>query len=423
MRNGSLTSGPFVVSGFDIPHISQPFSSRCGTASRDRSTVMRCIAGALAVVCLMSWATTAQAELDRSRFVRVPTWVKPEDVPHAVNSRVIFLNRCAAGCKITFGATDSRTNKSQIGQGTLSAFKYGDDSWNAVVQCMKDTFSRFNVRVTDRDPGATAPHFEIMIAGTPGQIGLSGGVLGIAEYSCQQAGVCTPYLPNTIVYDFSNAYDGIPNRDEEICATAAQEIAHTWTLDHVTDKTDPMTYYTYQGHRDFKDGVMCGSDCVNGQSPFGLTCSGQSHTCMSTGKATQDDVKILLGLFGPSCADDAGCEAGYFCYEHACLAGPQVTGGLGAVCTTDVDCLDGVCANDGNMMACATSCDLNNAATCPAGFGCLDAGKDDGTGVCWAGLDDGGCCDTSGRSNGAGPMLLGLGVLAAFVTRRRKAKA
>lgn len=383
---------------------------------------MRSLAGAAAFACLMSWATTASAELDRGRFLLVPTKVKREDVPHAVNSRIIFMNRCAQGCKLTFGSTDSRTNKSQIGAGTLSAFKYGDASWNNVMACMKDTFSRFNVRVTDKDPGPTVEHFEIMVAGTPGQIGLSGDVLGIAEYSCQAAGNCTPFLPNTIVYDFSNAYDSIPNKDEEICATAAQEIAHTWTLDHVTDKTDPMTYYQYQGRRQFKDGVMCGSDCVNNQSPFGLTCTSNQHTCMSSGKPTQDDVKILLALFGPSCNDDSGCDAGYYCQERSCIAGPQIPGGLGATCTMDPDCLDGVCANDGNKMACATSCDLN-ADSCPSGFGCLDAGKGDGTGVCWAGLDSGGCCDTSGSSNGLGPMLLALGLGAAFVTRRRKAKA
>ena len=85
----------------------------------------------------------------------------------------------------------------------------------------------------------------------------------------------------------------------EICATAAQEVAHSWALDHVTDASDPMTYNPYSGRRHFKDGVFCGSDCQGGQSPFGLTCSGDRHTCMSTGTATQDDVAMLLALFGP----------------------------------------------------------------------------------------------------------------------------
>src|SRR5215211_7789661 len=131
------------------------------SAGQDRSVAMRCIAGAFAVVCLLSWATVAEAELDRSRFKVFPVDVDRDAVPHAVNSRTVFLNRCAGGCVITYGTTDSRTNKSQIGRGTLSAYKYGDASWNAVVACIKETFSPFNLRVTDKDPGATVEHFEI----------------------------------------------------------------------------------------------------------------------------------------------------------------------------------------------------------------------------------------------------------------------
>src|ERR1041385_1133996 len=124
-----------------------------------------------------------------------------------------------------------------------------------------------------------------MIAGTAGQLGLAGGGLGIAEFACNAPGNCSKFLPNTIVYDFANDsyYGSESSRDLDICATAAQEIAHTWSLDHVTDKTDPMTYFMYSGMRTFKDGVTCGSDCVNGQSPFGLTCTNNQHTCMSSG--------------------------------------------------------------------------------------------------------------------------------------------
>jgi hypothetical protein len=56
------------------------------------------------------------------------------------------------------------------------------------------------------------------------------------------------------------------------------------------------------------------------------------------------------------------------------------------------------------------------AGSCPAGFGCLDAGG--GNGVCWAGLDDGGCCDTGGGSPGA--ILFGLGIFGLLITRRNR---
>lgn len=391
---------------------------------------MRSIAGALAVACLMSWATAANAELPRERRLLTVQHVRqPGEIAATGNPpRIIFMNRCANGCKVVFGATDSRTtpDKSQIGQGTLSAYKYGDPSWAMVMQCMKDTFQAFNVRITDKDPGSV-DHFEILVGGTAGQVGLQAGVLGIAELDCSSPGSCGKFLPNTVVYTFANdSYFGAEaSKELDICATAAQEIAHTWSLDHSIDKTDPMTYFPYAGMRTFKDGMKCGSDCQNGvgPQPFNLTCTANAHTCVSTGTATQDEIKILTALFGPSCSDDSGCEANYFCQDHACIAGPMIAGGLGATCSVDTDCLDGVCAAAGSKMACATSCDLNVDTSCPSGFGCLDAGKGDGTGVCWAGLDSGGCCDTGGNTNGAGAMLLALGLGAAFVTRRRRAKA
>ncbi len=240
-------------------------------------------------------ATPAHAE--RPRLERVPVRIDPAKVPAVVNSKIIFLNRCAGGCTVTSGFSDSRTNKSAIGSGQLSAFPYGDTTWTGVVNCMKKVMEPFNVTVTDQDPGATVDHFEIMIAGSPGQIGLPNGIGGIAEYSCQAPGACSKYIPNALVFDFAQVWG---NNVNELCATAAQEIAHTWTLDHVTDPSDPMTYFQYSGMRLFKDNVRCGSDCVNGQSPFGLTCTGNEHICMSTGTSIQNNIQITKALFGPA---------------------------------------------------------------------------------------------------------------------------
>jgi hypothetical protein len=461
---------------------------------------------------LLAITATASAEPARPRLERI---LRPYDgsrIANVVNTKTIFMNRCPNGCVITNGFTDSRTNKSAIAAGTLSAYSFGDDSWNAVMTCMKQTFSRFNVEITDVDPGPYVDHFEIMVAGSPTEVGLPSDVGGVAEYSCEQPGVCDPYQPNAIVFDFAKVWGGLSNRDLEICATAAQEIAHSWSLDHVTDKTDPMTYAQYTGMRQFKDNVTCGSDCVNGQSPFGLSCnSAGAHTCMSTGTATQNDVQTLLNLFGPAgakaptltvtnpkngsaqpagftitaqcssddgvqevqmtvdgklvktltappftfqtsanlalgahrvtvmcaskmlaetfyysqiiigpaCATDGDCAAGGICYGSACIAGPDAAGGLGATCSVDNDCMNGRCASDGTMKACVIPCDISDSA-CPDGFGCIGDGA--GGGVCWFGVDEGGCCDSSNQ-NPTGALLFGLGVGATLVTRRRRRKA
>jgi hypothetical protein len=256
---------------------------------------MRSLAVAVVVAGL---AAPSYAESERPRLERVPVQHVQPTVGAVVNSKTIYLNRCVGGCKVYAGYTDSRTNKSAIGQGTLSAYSYGDSSWNSVVNCMKSVMSRFNVTVTATDPGPSVDHFEVMVGGTPGQLGLSAGIGGIAEYSCSSPGVCSKYLPNALVFVFAQVWGGNVN---ETCAAAAQEIAHTWSLDHVVDASDPMTYFPFSGMRQFKDGVKCGSDCSGGQSPFGLPCNtANEHTCMSTGTATQNDVQILTALFGPA---------------------------------------------------------------------------------------------------------------------------
>jgi len=268
--------------------------------------MVRSLAGALAVLV---FAVPAAAEPARPRLERKLIDLDPATLPKIVNSRTIFMNRCKGGCKVTPGDTDSRIDRSSIGGGQLAAFAEGDKVWGDVMTCMKATFSRFNVDVTDVDPGPLADHFEIMVGGQSGSLGLPPDVGGIAEYACVGPGQCAAFVPNALVFVFdvwgSDAY--------EICATAAQELAHTWSLDHVTDPSDPMTYANYNGMRQYKDGVTCGSDCdyscPDGSTycnAFGFKCTGSgttgSHICMSTGTSTQNDVQTITNLFGAATA-------------------------------------------------------------------------------------------------------------------------
>ena len=256
------------------------------------------ILGALA--CVVMSAAAAQARPVATYVPRTPT----PDMSPAVSSNVIFLDRCASGCTITrTGTDDSRTDRSTIGGGTLAAFNCGDTAWQAVMTCMKDVFRDYNVVITDVDPGS-ADHLEIKVAGTSANIGLGPDVGGIAPFYCQS------YQQDALVFDFANEFGCAT---DEICAVAAQEIAHTWSLDHVVDASDPMTYFGYSGRRFYHDGVQCGSDCTNsaGQlcmagtagchAPFnGATCTtAQTHPCYCDNASTQDDNMTVLNLFGP----------------------------------------------------------------------------------------------------------------------------
>jgi hypothetical protein len=257
----------------------------------------------VAALCL-AFASTADAERVRDLMIPEVSSLPALRGPDGLAAyKTIFLNRCAHGCTVTPGSTDSRTDHSSLAQGTsqLAAFSGTDAQWQQIVDCVKDTFAVTGATITDVDPG-TADHFEIMVAGFSSDIGLQADIFGVSPYACGTSG---DYLPEALVFDFANQFYANPgafgpnSNEEEICATAAQEISHALKLDHVTISSDPMTYNEFVGRRYFTNGpAQCGSDCVNGSGPFGQTCSGQNHVCACTGSETQNEVTTLQGLFG-----------------------------------------------------------------------------------------------------------------------------
>ncbi|MDX2092749.1 MAG: Ig-like domain-containing protein [Kofleriaceae bacterium] len=245
--------------------------------------------------------TAPQVLMARPRTERVWVDIDPSTVLPAVNSNKIYLNNCKPnGCVVRGGGSASSLDGSGYqgtwpinGTRTLTPFSGSDATWNNVVACVKDVFTRFGVEITTTNP-SPAPHFEIMIAGSPTDLGMSPSTGGVSQFSCGQQ-----YIPNSLVFAFQKVWG---SDVEEICSTAAQEIAHSFTLDHVTDASDPLTYFGYSGRRQFKDAqVQCGSDCVNGVSPFNAQCTGnnrQNHPCACTGQNTQNSVQTIKALFG-----------------------------------------------------------------------------------------------------------------------------
>src|SRR5262245_16074228 len=137
--------------------------------------------------------------VERLRTTMVYAPVEPSRVLPAVNSNVIFLNRCAAGCTVRPGNPDSIADTWMINAtSVIQPFAHGTTAWDQVVSCVRSVFSPFNVQITDIDPG-TAPHFEIMVAGSPQNIGLPSNVGGIAPFDCGSS-----FIPNALVFAFAN---------------------------------------------------------------------------------------------------------------------------------------------------------------------------------------------------------------------------
>lgn len=263
----------------------------------------------VAALVVSAFASSAFAERPRTGVIDVDPKLISKDGPLTpvglVPYNTLFINRCASGCPVKVGQSNSLTDSWPINSNrTLTAFPYSDAVWQQVMSCVKDVFSPYQIVVTDVDPGTSANHFEIMIAGSPTDVGMSTSIGGVAPGGCTSS-----YKNNALVFDFAKVW-AAPSAGmcdascvEEICATAAQEIGHTWqSMDHVRNAKDPMTYFGYLGRKYFQNSAdQCGSDCVNGVAPDGSTCNGtssQSHDCICTGIATQNSHSIISSLFG-----------------------------------------------------------------------------------------------------------------------------
>ncbi|HEU0037497.1 MAG TPA: Ig-like domain-containing protein [Kofleriaceae bacterium] len=167
-------------------------------------------------------------------------------------SRILYLNK--NGVTLSPGNNDSRTNRSSIvsAQTTIQPWAVSATTWTATVACVREIFAPFDVQVVETDPG-NVPHIEAIFGGSPGQVGLPNGVAGVSPFTTD----CS-IIENSIVFTFT---DVIPADARLACEIQAQEIAHSFGLDHELLASDPMTYLPYNGNRAFQNQTAsCGED-------------------------------------------------------------------------------------------------------------------------------------------------------------------
>ena len=200
-------------------------------------------------------------------------------------SKVIYLNK--NGVTLQPGNNDSRTNRSTLASQatTIPAWTVSATTWTATVACMKELFAPFDVVVTETDPGATSPHMEAVFGGSPTQLGMPSNVAGVSPFTTD----CS-VIENSIVFTFTNV---IPADARLACEIMAQEVAHSYGLDHELLASDPMTYLNYTGNRTFKNQTAsCGEDVTR---PCGINGS----TC----RANQNSVTLLTDRLGAKAGD------------------------------------------------------------------------------------------------------------------------
>ncbi|TMQ03644.1 MAG: hypothetical protein E6J90_48155 [Deltaproteobacteria bacterium] len=194
-------------------------------------------------------ATDAAAHPRGYSFARQVLAAQPAAAARA-QSRVIHLNR--DGAILRPGDNDSaRQVSSIVGQPTeITGWDIDDDTWNDTVACVAGIYAPFDVTVTDQDPGSV-PHIEAMFGGSPGDVGLPDNVAGVSPFTSD----CS-IIENSIVFVFT---DVLSDDARTVCEVIAQEIAHSYGLDHEMLPSDPMTYLDYAGDRTFQDEMAsCG---------------------------------------------------------------------------------------------------------------------------------------------------------------------
>ncbi len=168
-------------------------------------------------------------------------------------SRVIYLNR--DGADLWPGAANDSSSQTStiVSEPTsISAWDIDDDTWADTVACVRDIYRPFDVTITDEDPG-DAPHLEAIFGGHPNDVGLPSNVAGVSPFTTD-CGI----IESSIVFTFT---DVMPDNARTMCEVMAQEIAHSYGLDHEMLASDPMTYLDYAGERTFQNvDAHCGED-------------------------------------------------------------------------------------------------------------------------------------------------------------------
>lgn len=341
-------------------------------------------------------------------------------------SKVIYLNK--NGVTLTPGNNDSRTNRSSIASATttIAPWSVSATTWSATVSCMKELFSAYDVTVTETDPGQT-PHMEAVFGGSPTQLGLPTGVAGVSPFT-SDCGI----IENSIVFTFTSV---IPQDARLACEIMAQEVAHSYGLDHELLAADPMTYLNYNGNRSFQNQTAsCGEDTARPCGINGQTCrTNQNSVALLSerlGLRTGDTTPPTLSLTYPSnnaivppgfqvkaTATDNMIVSNAKLYVDGTMAAMQATGGP-FVFTTATSLADGahvikVEVSDGaNVQSQTINVTVQKGATTP---------PDGGTGGGGGGGGDQGAGDITGgcSTGGSGASLL-LGLALVGLVRRRR---
>lgn len=215
--------------------------------------------------------------MDDRMFVLPPEGAEPQAA-----ARLLYMNK--DGGAYTPGSNDARTNRSTLIQVTrqIPAWEVDAGTWADVMSCVRAQFAAWDIDVTDVDPGNVA-HFESVVGGGPGDLGLPSGVAGVSPFTSD----CR-LIPNSIVFTFT---DALPDSAQIVCEVVAQEVSHSFGLDHEFLCSDPMTYLSGCGAKSFQN---VAAPCGEFEERASCAIAGK-YDC---GRDTQNSVELLTQRLG-----------------------------------------------------------------------------------------------------------------------------
>ncbi len=176
-------------------------------------------------------------------FAAAPPLVGARPEAALADPVILYVNR--EGGAFTPGEpNDSRENVTSVPDQTVAVdpWEVGDDAWQELMTCVDELFAPFDIAITDADPGSD-PHIEAVLGSDPTSFGLLPTVAGVSPF-LSNCGI----IDNSIVFVFPSVVGDDPRR---LCETVAQEVAHSFGLDHQYLCEDPMTYLTGCGNKQF----------------------------------------------------------------------------------------------------------------------------------------------------------------------------
>lgn len=204
----------------------------------------------------------------------------PSGATARTGGRVVYLNR--DGAVLWPGAENdagSQTSTIVRRPTSISPWDIDDDIWAETLDCVREIYRPFDVTITDEDPGDT-PHMEAIFGGHPNDVGLPDNVAGVSPFT-SDCGM----IEDSIVFTFT---DVMPDNARTMCEVMAQEIAHSYGLDHEMLASDPMTYLDYDGDRTFQ----------NVEAPCGENTNRLCGINGSTCRKKQNSVALLTERLG-----------------------------------------------------------------------------------------------------------------------------